>query len=298
MRKLAMALHLLLALAGLVILGYVWGHMLLRGSGGFFSPYRNVVVGGGRVIQYLLALYSLVGVPAAFFSACRAWQLWGGADTGIFASWRSLTALSRVFAVLAILLIGVVIAAENPMSAIRAALGMQAPAKKGPAPTEDVLKYPELPLAAPDPYAWSVYDLEGHEVPMSRFAGKVVFLNAWATWCGYCVAEFPNIERLAEKMKDHDGFVMLLVSPENPSLVRKWVAQKDYNLPFYTLQPEDTPDGEKPAQFPKDFAVSGWPSTFILAPDGRMAFAHSGMAAWDGEKTINFLEGLANTAGQ
>lgn len=293
MRKLSIAMHALLAVVLLGVLGTLWAFMLARGTGDLLSPFRSVRIGPARVVQYLLAVYSLVGIPAGVLSACRVVQL----GTGRFGGWRSLRPMSNLFAVLGVLLIVVAVAAENPAAILRS-LPFFGAAQPPPGPTEDRLEYPALPLTPSDPYAWSVYDLDGNEVPLSTFRGKVVFINAWATWCGFCLREFPNIQRLYDGLKDHEGIAFLIVSPEEPETVRAWAAEQDYTLPFYTLAASAPPEGEAAAEprFPPPFSVRGLPTTFILAPDGQLAFQHSGMAAWDGEKTVAFLNALAETA--
>lgn len=306
MRKATIALHALLAVAAVAILGTVWVLMFVNGSGGFFSPFRTVRLGSARIVQYFLCLYSLVGVPAGFFCACRAIQLGTRSGRGVFRGWYSLRALSNVFAVLAILLIVVGVAAENPIGTLRSLPIFRGEAAAPPGPTEDRLNYPDLPLEQPGPYAWSIYTLDGEEVPMQRFRGKVVFLNAWATWCGYCVREFPNIERLYERMRGRDDIAVLLVSPEEPATVRAWAEKQEFKLPFYTLSAQGPDEAEEaatageeespPPSFPSMFSIRGLPTTFILTHDGRIAYTHSGMAAWDGPKTVEFLNGLADLA--
>ena len=153
-------------------------------------------------------------------------------------------------------------------------------------PSDEELNYPELPLAPFDPYGWALYDMEGKETPMAEFKDKAVFLNFWATWCGYCLFEFPNIQNLYTALKDDPDIAFILVSPEEPEKVHQWVKAQDYTLPFYTIPR---------AELPATFTPSGLPTTFLLAPDGRIAFRHSGFAAWDGEKTQGFLRDLART---
>src|SRR5512135_1959035 len=48
------------------------------------------------------------------------------------------------------------------------------------------LQPPPLPVSAFD-YAWTVQDLAGATVPMSRYSGRVLVLHLWATWCGPCL---------------------------------------------------------------------------------------------------------------
>ena len=122
---------------------------------------------------------------------------------------------------------------------------------------------------------------------MTEFKGKAVFLNFWATWCGYCIYEFPNIQKLYDAVKDTPNLAFIFLSPEDPEVVKKWAETQEYTFPIYTISRTD---------LPAEFTPSGFPTTFMLAPDGRIAFRHSGFAAWDGEKTQTFLKALAETA--
>src|SRR6185295_3572568 len=45
-------------------------------------------------------------------------------------------------------------------------------------------------------YNFTIKDLEGNKLSFTRFKGKVIFLNLWATWCGPCRAEIPTIQAL------------------------------------------------------------------------------------------------------
>ena len=49
---------------------------------------------------------------------------------------------------------------------------------------------------------FELLDQDGQTVRLSDYAGNLVFLNFWATWCGPCIALAPTIDELAEK---HDG---------------------------------------------------------------------------------------------
>ena len=59
-------------------------------------------------------------------------------------------------------------------------------------------------MSTPADYDWSPVDLNDQPVPFSRFKGKTVFLNFWATWCGPCVSEMPSIEELAKNPRLRD----------------------------------------------------------------------------------------------
>ncbi|GAB3922823.1 hypothetical protein GCM10028827_08430 [Mucilaginibacter myungsuensis] len=53
---------------------------------------------------------------------------------------------------------------------------------------------------------------DGKKVKLSEYAGKVVFVDLWATWCGPCIAEMPALEKLKERYKDNPNIVFLSIS--------------------------------------------------------------------------------------
>ena len=58
--------------------------------------------------------------------------------------------------------------------------------------------------AAPD---FTVYDLEGNPVKLSDFRGQPVILNVWASWCGPCKAEMPDLEEAYQTHGDEIAFL-------------------------------------------------------------------------------------------
>jgi len=52
-----------------------------------------------------------------------------------------------------------------------------------------------------DPVEITLKDLNGHQVSLSDFRSKIVFINFWTTWCLACVIEMPSMEKLHQKFK-------------------------------------------------------------------------------------------------
>jgi thiol-disulfide isomerase/thioredoxin len=146
---------------------------------------------------------------------------------------------------------------------------------------ESKLEAPSFPSTSLADYDWTVQSLDGQEFKMSETKGKVVFLNFWATWCAPCVAEMPSIQRLHEKLKD-DGIAFVCISNEEASKISQFVRERKVTFPIYTMR------GAPPAIY----KARGIPATFILSPDGKIAFRHIGSAKWDDEKSIDFIKGL------
>jgi len=139
----------------------------------------------------------------------------------------------------------------------------------------------ELSTIGTADYSWSYRALDGKEILFSESKGKVVFLNFWATWCGPCKAEMPNIQSLYDSLKNED-IVFLLVSNEDEETVRKFLDKKQYTFPVYLRDKE----------VPEVFKTRGIPATFILSREGSVVFKHVGAAKWDDESCLSFIRSL------
>lgn len=146
---------------------------------------------------------------------------------------------------------------------------------------ENYLDPPPFPPEVSVDYEWMIRTLDDQEMAMTDFEGKVVFLNFWATWCPPCVAEMPSIQRLYNTLKD-DEVAFVCISDEEGDTVRKFVEEKGFTFPVYTI------DGE----LPEEFMRRGIPTTFILSKEGKIAFKHIGGARWDDHTSIDFIRNL------
>jgi peroxiredoxin len=61
---------------------------------------------------------------------------------------------------------------------------------------------------------FQVTDLKGETLSLEQYRGQVVLLDFWATWCGPCIAEMPNVKRTYEKYKDQK-FQIVGISLDN-----------------------------------------------------------------------------------
>ena len=127
---------------------------------------------------------------------------------------------------------------------------------------------------------WKLRDLEGNQIDISSFKGKVVFLNFWATWCPPCIAEFPQIEALYKDYGDKIAFV--LVSGEKPQTVEDFLSNKNYTVGSYTPL----------TQYPEGLNVSSIPRTFLIDQEGRIVIDKTGAANWNAARVRAAIDAL------
>ena len=77
-------------------------------------------------------------------------------------------------------------------------------------------KTPEQPTTATSEvkqaFDFKAMDKDGNEVKLSDFKGKKVYINVWASWCGPCKIEMPELEKTYQKFKNNDDFVFLSIT--------------------------------------------------------------------------------------
>ena len=123
--------------------------------------------------------------------------------------------------------------------------------------------------AAPD---FPMTDIDGKPVRLADFAGKVVVLDFWATWCGPCMAAMPHTEAIAAKYKDQGVVVIGSCTNDTRAKFEKWVRANAAKYPhiIWTFDPlEKSP--ERASQ--KLYEVLGIPTQVVIDRNGRMVDA-------------------------
>ena len=65
-------------------------------------------------------------------------------------------------------------------------------------------------------FDFTAMDKDGKTVKLSDFKGKKVYINMWASWCGPCMREIPELEKVYQKYKDNKDIVFLsMTSPDD-----------------------------------------------------------------------------------
>jgi thiol-disulfide isomerase/thioredoxin len=127
------------------------------------------------------------------------------------------------------------------------------------------------PDAKPANLNFTLKDLNGGDVKLSSFKGKVVLLDFWATWCGPCKLEIPWFNEFHQKYKDK-GFVVVGISADDtPEQLKPFVAE--YKMSYPVLVGKGRDDVQE-ALGP----VWGLPTTLLITRDGKICRKHMGLA--------------------
>jgi len=105
--------------------------------------------------------------------------------------------------------------------------------------------------------------LDGKPFDWSAYKGKVVLVQFWATWCGFCVKEIPNIERCYDKYHDQGFDVVAISLDRDRADLDEFLA--DNKLPWPILYKE----GERNATADY-YGVTGLPTLILVGKDGNV----------------------------
>jgi thiol-disulfide isomerase/thioredoxin len=117
---------------------------------------------------------------------------------------------------------------------------------------------------------FTLKDMHGTDVRLDSFGGKILIVNFWATWCGPCKAEIPDLVALQEKYKD--DLVVLGISVDDTAEQIKPYA-KEYAVNYAMLvgnKREDVQEALGP--------LVAVPVSVIIDRDGHVVRRHTGMA--------------------
>ena len=135
---------------------------------------------------------------------------------------------------------------------------------------------PAAPVEAAESFVdFTVYDADGNPVALSSLLGKPVLVNYWATWCPYCVQEFPAMQEAYEAFGDRVNFVMVNITDgvrETVQTASDFIAENGYTFPVYFDSAESACDA---------YGVYSYPTTLFLAADGTRIYQFPGALQYE-----------------
>jgi peroxiredoxin len=118
--------------------------------------------------------------------------------------------------------------------------------------------------------SFTLKDMNGKNVSLASYRGKVVLLDFWATWCGPCKAEIPNFVELQNEYGAKGLAVLGLSVDDTIDKLKPFAAELKMNYPVLVgLGRDDVQDAFGP--------IWGIPTTFLISRDGRICRKNTGI---------------------
>lgn len=138
-----------------------------------------------------------------------------------------------------------------------------------------------------------VKDREGNDLVLSDYKGKKIYINFWATWCGPCLREIPELEEVYQEYKDNEGYVFLSLTAPNDRDYGNTTADTDTGQ---ILAKAEELGISYPVLFDyknqaaSQFGLAAFPTHIFINSDGKLSVAYIGQV--QKEKLIELLEGM------
>jgi thiol-disulfide isomerase/thioredoxin len=116
-------------------------------------------------------------------------------------------------------------------------------------------------------YDFTAISADNKQIKLSDFKGKLIFIDVWATWCGPCLSQKPNVLKLAERYKNNPDVVFLMVSVDSSKdKWKKYLSKRDFNPYVQELFIEDGMYSE----FGNMYNVKSIPKYILIDKDSKI----------------------------
>jgi len=104
----------------------------------------------------------------------------------------------------------------------------------------------------------SFLTLDGKEVKLSDYKGKVVLVNFWASWCPPCKEEMPIFEKVYQKYNDKNFVILAVNMDTSEGALKEFLEKNRYSFPIVRIK------GEAGLNIP------GLPTSYLVDKDGSV----------------------------
>ncbi len=115
----------------------------------------------------------------------------------------------------------------------------------------------------------------GNRLDLEGFGEQLLYVDFWASWCGPCKLSFPFMNELHRDFEGRGLAIVAISVDENRAAAEKFLKRNpaDFRLALDTT-----------GACPREFAVEGMPSSYVVGKDGEILYRHTGFRPSDPEQ--------------
>ena len=139
-----------------------------------------------------------------------------------------------------------------------------------------------LPGRVPAP-GFTLPDTNGKLHRLADYRGRPVIINFWTTWCPPCREEIPSMNRAWKILEQEDIAMLAINMGEDEDTI--FIFNADYPADFPILM-------DRAGTVIEQWPVKGLPTTYVVAPDGTLAYRAIGSREWDDGALLDMIRSL------
>jgi thiol-disulfide isomerase/thioredoxin len=132
---------------------------------------------------------------------------------------------------------------------------------------------------------FEVTSLSGEVISKKSLTGKPTLLMFWASWCGVCQRELPNLKTLYEEKKGKGFSILAIGVHDKQSNIINYVANHSDTFTFPVAY-------DSTNKMPETFGIRGVPKFVLLDKDGAIVMVHTGGGFMQNAALIKFIQAL------
>jgi thiol-disulfide isomerase/thioredoxin len=133
------------------------------------------------------------------------------------------------------------------------------------------------------PPGFSGATVDGFTLSLESLRSRVVLLNFWASWCLECRAELPVLEQLHRDYAPRGLMVVAVNFRDEPGTVRQYARELGLTMPLVL---------DSAGAIRQSYGVIGFPTSFLVARDGRAVARAIGPREWAGPEARALIQSL------